>query len=55
MFWTCDEPCTANRQEYEQRRKVYLDLNEVYLKGVAEVSTCSVVRSRTYDGWQVVW
>lgn len=37
MFWTCDAHCKANRQEYEQRRRVFDGLNKEYLKGMAEV------------------
>lgn len=37
MFWTCNEQCTANRKEFERRRKTYLDLNTAYLKGEADV------------------
>lgn len=37
MFWTCDATCKVNKQEYEQRRRIYDDINRGYLKGVAEV------------------
>eukprot|EP00903_Cladosiphon_okamuranus_P013248 g12353.t1 len=39
MFWTCDATCKANRQQYEERRRVFSDLNKDYLKGVAEAKS----------------
>lgn len=47
MFWTCDATCKINRQEYEQRRRVYDDLNRDYLQGVAEVCVL--------DTWYVMY
>lgn len=43
MFWTCNELCTANRKEFKRRQKTYLDLNEAYLKGEANVRSMGCV------------
>lgn len=49
MFWTCDATCKANRQLYEEKRRVFNDLNKDYLKGVAEVRNASGCQFRLYS------
>eukprot|EP00752_Nemacystus_decipiens_P008364 g7476.t1 len=39
MFWTCDATCKVNREEYERRRRIFNDLHNDYLKGVAEAKS----------------
>lgn len=53
MFWTCDEQCTYNRDEYERRRKYYHYLHKDYMSGLAEVRNFGV-ETRPKGEWRLL-